>query len=324
MLLPEYIPVVDLKRGNFVDQRFFGIATLYGFSGGKPVEILKIGNENGYPFFLRSLLKPIQASIMADYNTAGHYGFSDAEIAVMQASHAGEKIHTDLVLSILKWTGLSEDFLKCPAISPLCPNVLKTDELPRKVHNNCSGKHAMLLAVSKQLGFSLENYTDVNHSVQKLVLDKICELAEIEHSKVPQTYDGCTLPVWALPFCNIAKAFFKLYMDKRYSFLKEAYKKNPYIIGGKDSSGYRQDTHIMMLNPSLISKTGAGGFLSIYNDEKNEFLLVKMAQDNNTARFLFTLKILEKLNWIKENPLNYSFYDEGGRVVGEYFCNISV
>ena len=38
MLLPEYIPVVDLKRGNFVDQRFFGIATLYGFSGGKPVE----------------------------------------------------------------------------------------------------------------------------------------------------------------------------------------------------------------------------------------------------------------------------------------------
>ena len=102
MLLPEYIPVVDLKRGNFVDQRFFGIATLYGFSGGKPVEILKIGNENGYPFFLRSLLKPIQASIMADYNTAGHYGFSDAEIAVMQASHAGEKIHTDLVFVNIK------------------------------------------------------------------------------------------------------------------------------------------------------------------------------------------------------------------------------
>ena len=74
----------------------------------------------------------------------------------------------------------------------------------------------------------------------------------------------------------------------------------------------------MMLNPDLISKTGAGGFLSIYNDVKNEFLLIKMAQDNNKARFLFALKILEKLGWIKENPADYNFYDEEGRVVGEY------
>lgn len=318
MLLPDYVPVLDLKRGDIVDQRFFGLAALYKLSDGVPVEVFKTGNDNEYPFFLRSLLKPIQASIMADYGTAKFYGFSDAEIAVMQASHAGEKVHTDLVLSILKWTGLSEEFLKCPAISPLCPNILKEGEAPRKVHNNCSGKHAMMLAVSKQIGFSLENYTDINHPVQRIVLDKISELAEIEPDKVPQSYDGCTLPIWALPFKNIAKAFFKLYTDREYSFLKAAYKKDPYIIGGKDAAGFRQDTHIMMLNPDLISKTGAGGFLSIYNDVKNEFLLIKMAQDNNKARFLFALKILEKLGWIKENPADYNFYDEEGRVVGEY------
>ena len=178
MLLPEYCPVLDLKRGDVVDQRFFGIAALYDLSSGVPVEIKKTGNDNNHPFFLRSLLKPIQASIMADYNTAEFYGFSNAELAVMQASHAGETVHTELVLSILKKTGLNEKYLKCPAIFPLNPNILQPGENPKSMHNNCSAKHAMMLAVSKQLNFSLEDYTDVNHPLQKIILKKICELSE--------------------------------------------------------------------------------------------------------------------------------------------------
>lgn len=321
MLLPEYFPVLDLKRGDFVDQRFFGIAVLYDFSGTAPIEIKKIGEDEGYPFFLRSLLKPIQASIIADYNTAEFYDFSAEELAIMQASHAGEDIHTELVLSILEKIGLDEKYLKCPAIPPLNPDILKPDEKPKSAHNNCSAKHAMMLAVSKQLGFSLNDYNDANHFLQKIILNKICELSGYDEDIPPQSSDGCTVPVWALPLKNIANAFFKLYLDEKYTFLKKAYKKNPYIIGGRDASGYRQDTHIMMLNPELISKTGAGGFLSIYNDDKKEFLLIKMAQDNNKARFLFALGVLEKLGWIQDNPLDYNFYDEAGRAVGKYQLN---
>ncbi len=267
---------------------------------------------------------------MADYDTHKFYGFTDKELAIMQASHAGEKVHTDLVLSILKWSGLNEEYLKCPEIAPLAPDVLKPDERPKKIHNNCSAKHAMLLSVSKQLGFSLDDYYSLNHPVQKIILDKICNLSKYSAGSLenkdfnlpktpPQSYDGCTLPVWALPFKNIATAFFKLYNDKKYNFLKKAYMENPYIIGGKDNFGLRQDTHIMLLNPSLISKTGAGGFLSVYNDKKNEFLLIKMAQDNNKARFLFAMKLLENLRWIENNTLDYNFYDEAQRAVGEYF-----
>ena len=93
---------------------------------------------------------------------------------------------------------------------------------------------------------------------------------------------------------------------------------NPYIIGGKDDFGLRQDTHIMLLNPDLISKTGAGGFLSVYNNKTNEFLLIKMAQDNNKARFLFAMKMLQRLDWIEINSLDYNFYNEKGDVVGQY------
>ena len=192
MLLPEYCPVLDLKRGDVVDQRFFGIAALYDLSSGVPVEIKKTGNDNNHPFFLRSLLKPIQASIMADYNTAEFYGFSNAELAVMQASHAGETVHTELVLSILKKTGLNEKYLKCPAIFPLNPNILQPGENPKSMHNNCSAKHAMMLAVSKQLNFSLEDYTDVNHPLQKIILKKYASCLNIA-VRHPEIFLACCL-----------------------------------------------------------------------------------------------------------------------------------
>lgn len=319
--LPIYAPCVDLMRDGVVDQRFFGIVSLFN-SKGEVLNYPKIGLENDYPFFLRSLLKPLQASIMADFDTKEHYNFSNPEIAIMQASHSGEKVHTDLVLSILNKAGLNENHLKCPIIPPLSPHALLHDKVPKRIHNNCSAKHSMMLAISKQLNFPLETYTDVNHPLQKLILNKIRELSEYENP--PLGYDGCTLPVWALPFKNIQKAFFKLYNDKKYEFLKTAYMESPYIIGGRDNSGLRQDTLIMKLNPDLISKTGAGGFLSIYNNKTKEFLLIKMAQDNNKARIVLAYSILCKLGWINKDAKNdailpdFNFYDENNTPVGRF------
>ncbi len=325
---PNYFPAVDLMRGEFIDQRFFAIASLFKMQDIKCSaqsdnlqENILFGEHNNYPFFLRSLLKPIQASIMADYSTQNYFQFSDEELAIMQASHSGEKIHTALIESILNKAGLNESYLQCPEISPLNPDVLKLGDKPKKIHNNCSGKHSMMLAASKQLDFPLDGYTNIHHPLQKLIKDKIIELSEF--SNPPQTLDGCTVPVWALPFKNIALAFFKLYNDKKYNFLKTAYMKNPYTIGGTDASGYRQDTHIMQLNSDLISKTGAGGFLSVYNNKRNEFLLIKMAQDNNKIRLLLAMDILKQLGWIYDNPCDYNFYNENNNPVGVYRVNFN-
>ena len=95
---PNYFPAVDLMRGEFIDQRFFAIASLFkmqnikcGAQSDNLQENILFGEHNNYPFFLRSLLKPIQASIMADYSTQNYFQFSDEELAIMQASHSGEK-----------------------------------------------------------------------------------------------------------------------------------------------------------------------------------------------------------------------------------------
>ncbi len=54
---------------------------------------------------------------MADYSTQNYFQFSDEELAIMQASHSGEKIHTALIESILNKAGLNESYLQCPEIS---------------------------------------------------------------------------------------------------------------------------------------------------------------------------------------------------------------
>lgn len=341
---PEYFPALNLLRGETIDMRFFCIASLFkktckkGFKGFlktrspynndfKIIEKPIFGRHNNYPFFLRSLLKPIQASIMADLDTYSLYNFTEAEIAIMQASHCGEKQHTELVLSILNKIGLREENLLCPIIPPLSPDSLKEENSGiirpiTRVMNNCSGKHAMMLSVSKQLGYPIDSYNKPFHPVQKLILKKIGELTGIlEPEKLPQTVDGCTVPVWALPFKSIAKAFFRLYNDEKYRILKDSYVKNPYIIGGKDTLGLRQDTRFMLLNPDLILKTGAGGFLSIYNNKKDEFLLIKMAQDNNIARNLIAARLLAALGWLNPEHLaefDFNFYDEEKNVAGRY------
>ena len=77
----------------------------------------------------------------------------------------------------------------------------------------------------------------------------------------------------------------------------------------------------MELNSRLISKVGAGGFIYVYNKEKNEILIIKMAQNNNQAREYIALEILYKLNWLDKRCYDKNIYTEADEAIGEYILN---
>ena len=58
----------------------------------------EFGETFGYPFFLRSCAKPLQASLIID----NELNFTIEEIALCCASHAGEKCHVELAQKLLK------------------------------------------------------------------------------------------------------------------------------------------------------------------------------------------------------------------------------
>ena len=305
----NYFPILDEIRSNMVDCRYFGMAFLYDKKGK-----LK-GKSSNAKFYLRSTMKPIQASILT-LDLVKRFKFNEAELAVMQASHAGEKVHTDLIYSILNKIGLNEDNLLCPVIPPL--NIKNTINYS-KVHNNCSGKHSMMLSYCVYNNLDIKNYNDFNHPVQLKIKEKLFNYAETNDCIV--TKDGCTVPVYGLKISDMAKAFLNYYNDKNNEFLINVYKNNPYIIGGSDNFGKRTDTKIMELNKNLISKVGAGGFIYVYNEEKKEILIVKMSQNNNQIREYITLEILYKLNWLNKRYYDKNICTEAGEILGEYVLN---
>lgn len=286
--------LLTTKRNNFVDCCYWGSVYIANRDG-----IYKsIGLKPDTISFMRSLAKPLQASIIADCNIVNDYKLNQNEIAMFCASHAGSEKHIKVLKNILKKHKIKASNLLLEAQAPLDKRGFNGKKT--KLHNNCSAKHIMMLLISKYLGFQLNDYINPQHPVQKLIYQKQTQLSGYKSDIL--SFDGCNTPLWGLPLENIINAYFNLFNDDKYKFIFDSIIKHPYLFGGYD----RFDSEIIMLSKGkLFSKVGAGGFVLVYNIEKNEILLVKMAQNNNEARKLVTLDILNKLNWLNCEPVEY-------------------
>ena len=96
--------------------------------------------------FPRSSNKPFQATAMLRCGLP-----LDGELlALAAASHSGEDFHVAGVRKILAGAGLTEDDLQCPPDLPLDTATARRwprpGAGPDRVHMNCSGKHAAMLA----------------------------------------------------------------------------------------------------------------------------------------------------------------------------------
>lgn len=299
-------------RKDVIDEEFFGFIFLYdNFS-----LLEKIGDDNGARFYLRSLSKPVQASLMADFNLVQYFGLTQQEIAITCASHSGTNVHVKLVHSILEKIGLNETFLLCPQAKPL--DLVDFDGVEKSIYHNCSAKHALMLAICKYNNWSLPDYTSVSHPLQKLIYKRHLELSGAKSADI--SLDGCGTPVFALSIDEISKMFFNLFNEEKYNFILSAMVNNPYIMGGNN----RLDSEIIELGKkNLIAKVGAGGFILVYNIKEDKILIVKMSQNNNLPRRIIVLNALSELGWIDNNPAPKVFCNDLGQFVGNYVCNFS-
>lgn len=291
---PEIL--VQYNRDGLIEQEHRGFIVFADKSHPFNYTFDYVGDAKGYPFFLRSCAKPLQASLITDWGMDKFYDMSEEEIAVCCASHSGEKIHTDLIKGLLNKIGLNENYLKCCIHKPLSKtyqeNMIKTGENVSVLHNNCSGKHTMMLGLCKMKGWDLENYYKTEHPLQIAIKNKISELCEI-NTFYPETKDGCGVPIFSMPLENILKGYLNLFCDEKYLKIKNAFLNNPYIIGGED----RTDTKIIQNSSGLIAKVGAGGLCVVVNIKTKEAFIVKICDSDMKARELVVITILKNLKW---------------------------
>ena len=309
--------LLQQTRSNLVEQEFYGYIVLFD----KNKCVKNIGKDCNYPYFHRSSAKPLQAAILKDFKTDKYYHLTPEEIAICCASHTGECIHKTKIKNLLKKGDLKISDLQCPAIEPLNKEEQKKYENNYSpLHNNCSGKHTLMLLICRQMGWDIENYLNKDHPLQSAIYKKIQELCETKE-ELPYTSDGCGAPNYATSLSDLARGFYNVFCTKDYEEIKNAFLSHPYLIGGKN----RPDTEIMMLNHYICAKAGAGGLMCIANTSTSEVLVVKLLEADMQARSIIAIDAMVKLGWInKINSTDYTLLynkivtTENKKPVGEY------
>ncbi len=230
--------------------------------------VASVGDPQTVTFF-RSACKPFQAMPLITSGAADAFGSSEEEIALACASHSGESRHVRIAQVMLERVGLTESYLRCGTHLPFyekeAERMMRAGEFPNQLHNNCSGKHAAMLAFAKHIDADLSSYEAIDHPVQQAILAAVAEFAEVPESQIALAVDGCAAPNFALPVHAMARSFLNLisppetFDDASRSAanrIVSAMTKFPELIGGSE----RLDTMLMQAAEGrIISKVGADG-----------------------------------------------------------------
>lgn len=261
-------PLVEVWRGPIVESLHRGHLVAVDGAGQAVAEL-------GAPqtvTFIRSSGKPFQAIPLITSGAADRFGFTDQEIAIACGSHSGEPTHVETVQSMLKKVGLGEDALKCGMHEPFSVEVVRElarkQQSPNVLQNNCSGKHAGMLAVAKHLGAPVESYDQPSHPVQQFILQTVSRFSAIPANQIVIGTDGCAAPVFGLPVRAMALMYARLVAydyvtetDIACRRIVQAMIRFPEMVGGSKD---RLDTEMIRAgNGRLISKIGAEGVYTV-------------------------------------------------------------
>ena len=208
-------------------------------------------------FFARSSLKPLQAVAMlrAGLDLDGEL------LALACGSHSGEPRHLDGVRRILAGVGRTEVDLANAADLPLGADDgarwRAQGHQPSSLAQNCSGKHAAMIATCVAAGWEVGGYLDPAHPLQHAVRDTVADLTG-DGGPAHVSVDGCGAPLFSCTLRGLARAFARLARAEPGSpeqRVATAMAAHPHWVGGTG----RTATVLMAAVPGLVAKDGAEG-----------------------------------------------------------------
>jgi L-asparaginase II len=228
--------------------------------------------DPGLVTYLRSSAKPFQVLPFVEAGGVEHFRLTQQELAILCASHDGTDLHVAVLQNIQKKIGISESNLQCGVHPPYSKStqrelILRGEE-PTPNRHNCSGKHTGMLAMAVIQDWSLEDYLDPGHPLQKLILKTFGEMTGVPMEAIALGTDGCSAPVFAIPLINAAVGFARLADPAGLSparaeacgKISSAMTAYPEMVAGP--GGF--DTCIMQTGEGkIVSKSGAEGFLGL-------------------------------------------------------------
>jgi L-asparaginase len=237
--------------------------------------------------FVRSALKPFQATVFVASGAAERCGCGETGLAIACASHAGTPVHARSAFRLLWGAELEVEQLQCPAPSP--------GQSP--LEHNCSGKHAAFLASCRQLHWPLESYLQPSHPLQQEVIKRVAELLALPAAELVVARDDCGAPTLQLQLAQMALLYAHLGAGALPDLerLSRAMLAHPELVAGEQQF----DTELMRLgHGQVISKGGAEGIQCLSRVGEGLGMAIKVEDGSARAKRAVALHLLEQLDWI--------------------------
>lgn len=288
---------VEVTRGDTVESQHHVHAAVIGSDD----VLIAAARDSALVSMWRSCSKLFQVMPLLGSGGFESLGWGTEELTLACASHGGEPEHTQVALRMLASLGLEEGDLACGPHEPLSARGAKllreSGGALTRVHNNCSGKHAAMLARAKTAGWAMRGYEDADHPVQRECLGEVSAWTGVPLDDMPLGIDGCGVAVMGLPLDRMALAYARwaraVHASEEIPFrTASALRAHPLLFGGTD----RFDTVLMQeTEGAVISKVGAEGVHCAAVPALGIGLAVKVEDGAIRAQHIAVLVTLQRL-----------------------------
>jgi L-asparaginase II len=249
----------------------------------------------------RSCAKPFQVMPLLASGAFDDLAWGNDELALAVASHGGEPEHVAIATRMLADVGLEEGDLACGPHEPMAPRGQKilreSGARPTRLHNNCSGKHAAMLARAHVAGWKTAGYEKPEHPVQQACLESVSKWSGLATSELGRAVDGCGVVEFSSPLDALARAWSRLATamteDDLARRIHTALRARPLLFGGSD----RFDSiMIEETDGRVIAKVGAEGVHAAAIPGQGIAVVVKVEDGAKRAQFPAILRALQYLD----------------------------
>ncbi|WP_035024803.1 asparaginase [Gemmobacter nectariphilus] len=277
------VPMVELWRGGRMESRHLGHAVVWHATGG----LVESWGNPAEVIFPRSACKMLQALPLMESGAGA--GLRPEQLALACASHQGAALHVGAVSRWLADLGMGEADLRCGCHEPSDrterDRLIRANEAPCQIHNNCSGKHTGFLMLNRHLGGDAD-YVQPDHPVQRAVRQAFEEVTG--ETSPGYGIDGCSAPNFATSLSGLARAMAAFAgasgegdaRDRAMVALRNAMAAHPDYVAGET----RACTELMRAMGGRVAiKTGAEAVFVAMIPERQIGIALKIADGGTRA-----------------------------------------
>ncbi len=286
-VLAEAPVVAHVTRGGVVESAHRGSIAVTDAQG----TVLESWGAPHDPFLPRSTLKPLQAVAMLRAGLT----LPPPHLALACASHSAEPVHLDVVRAMLAEAGLTEADLQNTPDLPYDDGErdvwIAAGRTARPLAQNCSGKHAAMLATCLLRGWDPGTYLEPTHPLQRHIAETVEDLAD--EPVAGAVVDGCGAPVMKISLAGLARSFGRIASADPglpEGAVAAAMRAHPELVGGTR----RDVTALIRGTRGLVAKDGAESVYAVGLADGRGVAL-KIADGSRRARAVVLAAVLRRM-----------------------------